>query len=97
MKEDKLTQEIELTLKRMSGDYAAELSDEAHELLEFHLTQLLEAKREEITNSFADKTDTSISSAFKEGSQLSEEIAAEVTKEELLAGGWFCNELTKQV
>ena len=48
MKEDKLTQEIELTLKRMSGDYAAELSDEAHELLEFHLTQLLEAKREEV-------------------------------------------------
>lgn len=46
MEQSKLTQEIEITLKRMSGDYAAKLSDEAHELLEFHLTQLLEAKRE---------------------------------------------------
>lgn len=48
MEQNKLTQEIELTLKRMSGDCAAELSDEAHTLLELHLKQLLEAKREEI-------------------------------------------------
>ena len=95
---NELNEEIKLTLNLMQTD----IDDGAHGELQSHLYSLLEIKRNELQQRLVDRSwlepvthDQSPYKSVKLDGQITDE-AKPLTAEELIAGGWWCADVSEE-